>query len=278
MAAKSIPGVRTILAVSSGKGGVGKSTVSVNLACALAQAGHRVGLMDADIYGPNIPTMLGVTNLPEAQKDSDGGEWFLPAQAHGIQVMSMGFLASPEQPMIWRGPMLHNILTQFCHRVKWGELDVLVIDMPPGTGDIQLSLAQLVPVTATIMVTTPQEISLQDVRRAFQMWHKVRVPVMGIVENMSFFLDDSGKRVEIFGSGGGRRLSEAYGAPLLLQVPLLTAVRAGGDEGHPLVLGQPNHEISQAFGSLGRYVMDALNQMKTDKVQPEDIVQIGSFQ
>ncbi len=187
---QSIPGVKHIIAVSSGKGGVGKSTVSVNLATALALEGARVGLMDADVYGPNVPTMMGVTEQPTVENHPLRGETFSPPSAHGVKVMSMGFLIQGDQPLVWRGPMLHSVVSQFCHKVNWGELDYLVVDMPPGTGDVQLSLAQLVPVTGAVLVSTPQEVSMQDVRKAYHMFDKVRIPIMGIVENMSYFVCD----------------------------------------------------------------------------------------
>ena len=183
----AIPGVGHIIAVSSGKGGVGKSTVSTNLACALALGGARVGLMDADITGPNIPTMMGVTELPKITEIPGKGEFFIPPTSHGVKVMSMGFLVQGDQPLIWRGPMLHQAVTQFCRQVEWGELDFLIIDMPPGTGDVQLSLGQLVAISGAVLVTTPQEVAMQDVRRSHVMWEKVRVPILGIVENMSYF-------------------------------------------------------------------------------------------
>jgi ATP-binding protein involved in chromosome partitioning len=254
-AANHIEGVTHIIAVSSGKGGVGKSTVSVNLACALALEGARVGLMDADMYGPNIPTMMGVTEQPKIEQDPIKGELFVPPTAHGVKVMSMGFLVQADQPMIWRGPMLHSVVNQFCHKVNWGQLDYLIVDMPPGTGDVQLSLAQLVPVAGVVMVTTPQEVALQDVRKAIHMFDKVRIPIMGIVENMSWFqCDGCTKQHSIFGAGGGERLAKKFSTQLLGQLPIQTQIREGGDEGRPVVVGQKGSLIADSFLGLARKV------------------------
>lgn len=247
-----IPGVTHIIAVSSGKGGVGKSTTSSNLAVALALDGARVGLLDADIYGPNIPTMMGVTENPKLVVHPEKGEVFVPPTSHGVKVMSMGFLIQGDQPVIWRGPMLHNILNQFCTKVEWGELDYLVVDLPPGTGDVQLSLAQMLPLTGTVLVTTPQEIALQDVRKAFTMWEKVRVPVLGVVENMSYFTGDDGKQYKIFGEGGGELLSKKFNTRLLAQMPLVPKVRQCGDEGKPAVLG--NDDMAKLYRTLAKEI------------------------
>ena len=226
--ANGIPGVTHIIAVSSGKGGVGKSTVSVNLATSLALEGAKVGLLDADIYGPNIPTMMGVTENPKLVQDPVKGEMFIPPESHGVKVMSMGFLLQGDQPVIWRGPMLHNILSQFCNRVEWGQLDYLILDLPPGTGDVQLSLAQMLPMSGAVIVTTPQEIALQDVRKALNMWEKVKVPCLGVVENMSHFTGDDGKKYYIFGQGGGEMLAKKFNTQVLAQMPLVPQVREGG--------------------------------------------------
>ncbi|MGE4106157.1 MAG: Mrp/NBP35 family ATP-binding protein [Bacteriovoracia bacterium] len=280
-AKNAIPGVQNIIAVSSGKGGVGKSTVSVNLATALALEGARVGLMDADIYGPNIPTMMGVIDGPKiVQRPGPQGvqEVFVPPVAHGVKVMSMGFLTQGDQPMIWRGPMLHNVVNQFCHMVDWGQLDYLVVDMPPGTGDVQLSLAQLVPVAGTVMVTTPQEVALQDVRKAFHMWDKVKIPVVGVVENMSYFMcGNCSTKHELFGSGGGEMLQRKLGTPLLAKLPIVPTVRQGGDEGTPAVLWDRKSEISQAFVGLARTVAQKISILTAQSVDPRQIVQIGRF-
>lgn len=271
-AAMSIPGVKRIIAVSSGKGGVGKSTVSVNLAVALARSGLQVGLMDADVYGPNLPTMMGVTEQPSIVDIAGKGEFFVPPVAHGVKVMSMGFLIDPDQPLVWRGPMLHNIMQQFTKQVDWGNLDILVIDMPPGTGDVQLSLAQLVSLDGAILVTTPQEVAMQDVRKAFVMWEKVRVPVIGVVENMSYFqADPQAPKHYIFGQGGGEILAKKFGAKLLAQLPLVQAVREGGDQGQPVTASLPESEIALKFMKLAAM----LNTRDIAAEKPG--IQIGSF-
>jgi ATP-binding protein involved in chromosome partitioning len=249
-----IPGVAHIIAVSSGKGGVGKSTVSVNLATSLALEGAKVGLLDADIYGPNIPTMMGVTENPKLFMDPEKGEMFVPPMSHGVKVMSMGFLIQGDQPVIWRGPMLHNILNQFCNRVEWGELDYLVLDLPPGTGDVQLSLAQMLPLTGTVIVTTPQEIALQDVRKAITMWDKVKVPMLGVVENMSHFTGDDGKKYYIFGQGGGDLLAKKFNTKVLAQNPLVPEVREGGDAGRPIVVKNPESESAKTLREMAKKV------------------------
>lgn len=275
----AIPGVATIIAVSSGKGGVGKSTVAVNLATALAMDGARVGLMDADVYGPNVPTMMGVTDQPKMIQDPVRGEMFVPPSAHGVKVMSMGFLVPGDQPMVWRGPMLHSVVSQFCHKVDWGTLDYLVVDMPPGTGDVQLSLAQLVPVTGSVLVTTPQEVSMQDVRKAYNMFEKVRVPVVGFVENMSYFkCDGCEKKHYPFGSEGGKMLSKKYGVELLAQLPMVPRVREGGDEGRPVVMNDPHSEIAQAFRELARTLTQKIaTSVSETGSDPTQSVQIGKF-
>jgi len=274
----AIDGVTHIIAVSSGKGGVGKSTVSVNLAVSLALEGARVGLLDADVYGPNIPTMMGVTDSPKLMKHPEKGEVFVPPVAHGIKIMSMGFLTEGDQPVVWRGPMLHSVVSQFCHKVDWGTLDYLVVDMPPGTGDVQLSLAQLVPVTGAVLVTTPQEVSLQDVRKANHMFDKVRIPVMGIVENMSYFKCDScEKKHTLFGSGGGQALAKKFNLELLVELPIVPQVREGGDVGRPVTLTEPNSEIAQAFRSLAQKVAQQASILSAQGVDPSQLIQIGRF-
>jgi len=274
--AESIPGVKHIVAVSSGKGGVGKSTVAANLAVALAQDGKRVGLLDADIHGPNMPTMMGVTNNPVIEKDEQGNERFIPPVSHGVKVMSMGFLLEGDQPVIWRGPMVHNVLQQFFCQVRWGDLDYLVLDMPPGTGDVQLSVAQLVPITGTVLVTTPQEVAMQDVRKAVVMWQKVRVPVIGVVENMSYF-EVAGTKHFIFGEGGGKRLSEKFGTELLGQVPVQQVIREGGDEGRPVTVGDEKSLAAETFRSVAKTVMERVARMEAEGVDPSQIMQIGRF-
>ncbi|MFL5813869.1 MAG: iron-sulfur cluster carrier protein ApbC [Bdellovibrionia bacterium] len=275
----AIPGVKHIIAVSSGKGGVGKSTVAVNLATALALEGARVGLMDADIYGPNVPTMMGVTEQPKITQDPQKGEMFIPPSSHGVKVMSMGFLIQGDQPMIWRGPMLHSVVNQFCHKVHWGELDYLVVDMPPGTGDVQLSLAQLVPVTGAVLVTTPQEVSAQDVRKAFHMFEKVRIPIMGVVENMSWFnCDGCEKKHYLFGSEGGKKLAKKFNTELLAQLPMQTTVREGGDEGRPVVIREPQSVVAKELRDLARKVAQQVSILAANQeIDPSQIVQIGKF-
>jgi ATP-binding protein involved in chromosome partitioning len=274
---QSIEGVAHIIAVSSGKGGVGKSTVAVNLAAALALEGAKVGLMDADVYGPNIPTMMGVMDAPKIESDAQGRERFFPPSAQGVKVMSMGFLIQGDQPIVWRGPMLHSVVNQFCHQVHWGTLDYLVVDMPPGTGDVQLSLAQLVPVSGAILVSTPQEVAMQDVRKAFHMFEKVRVPVFGIVENMSYFQCDScDKRHPIFGEGGGQALAKKFNCELLAQIPLVPAVRVGGDEGQPIVVREPGSPVALAFRELAKKVAQQIS-IASNQMQAPPVVQIGRF-
>ncbi|MEB3176105.1 MAG: Mrp/NBP35 family ATP-binding protein [Synechococcus sp.] len=247
-----IPGVRQVIAVSSGKGGVGKSTVAVNLACALAQAGLKVGLLDADIYGPNAPTMLGVADQTPEVSGQGEQQRLTPISTSGLVMVSMGLLIGPEQPVIWRGPMLNGIIRQFLYQVEWGERDVLVVDLPPGTGDAQLSLAQAVPMAGAVIVTTPQQVALQDARRGLAMFNQMGVPVFGVVENMSWFTppDQPERRYPIFGSGGGERLAAEAGVPLLAQIPIELPVQEGGDSGRPVTLSQPDSLAAAAFRQL----------------------------
>ena len=243
-------GVKNAIAVASGKGGVGKSTVATNLALSLALDGAKVGLLDADIYGPNIPMMLGVTGRPSGQNDK-----IIPPQAYGLKVMSMGFLVDPNQPVIWRGPMIHNALRQFLQDVDWGNLDYLVIDLPPGTGDASLSLAQSLSLTGSIIVTTPQQVALSDVVRGVAMFQQLNVPILGVVENMSYFVaPDTGVRYDIFGHGGGETMARQVGAEFLGEVPLEPQVRIGGDEGKPIVVADPSSVAAQALRALARKV------------------------
>jgi ATP-binding protein involved in chromosome partitioning len=259
----AIPGVKNIIAVSSGKGGVGKSTVAVNLAVALAADGAKVGLMDADVYGPNVPMMLGAAGVEPQVFNNQ----LVPAEAHGIKMISMALLVPPDKPMILRGPMLHGVVRQFLSDVNWGDLDYLIVDMPPGTGDVQLSLAQLVPVQGAVLVTTPQEVSLSDVRRAVKMFEQVNVPVLGVIENMSYFIaPDTGNRYNIFGEGGGRRLSDEYGLNFLGQVPLGMEVREGGDSGVPVVVAFPDSPQSAAFRHVAEEVA---RQVSIEAMKPE---------
>ena len=233
-----IPTVKHTIAISSGKGGVGKSTVAVNLACALVKQGARVGLMDADMYGPNVPMMMGVHKQPEQQ---DGK--LLPAESHGVKLISMGFFVPEETPLTWRGPMIHTAIQQFFRDVLWGDLDYLLVDLPPGTGDAQLSISQLVPLSGAVIVTTPQEVALHDSRKGLVMFQKVNVPILGIIENMSYYVcGKCGERTEIFSYGGGERAAEKLGLPFLGRIPIDPAIRAGGDSGMPIrTLRKPRH-------------------------------------
>ena len=238
-----IPGVRNVIAVGAGKGGVGKTTVAVNVAVALARYGGRVGLIDGDVYGPNVPIMLGI----EAQLESEGKQ-IVPAEKYGLKVVSMGFLTSAGAPIIWRGPMLHGVVRQFFQDVRWGELDYLVIDMPPGTGDVALSLSQTVPVSGAIVVTTPQTVSLADSRRAVAMYKKLDIPTLGIVENMSHYVCPScDHESDIFGKGGGERVAVELDVPFLGRIPIYEPIRVGSDIGTPLVLSEPDSPVSKAF-------------------------------
>ncbi|WHZ21517.1 MAG: Scaffold protein for [4Fe-4S] cluster assembly ApbC, MRP-like [Nitrospira sp.] len=249
-----IPGVKHVIAISSGKGGVGKSTVAVNLAVALSLNGAKVGLLDADIYGPNIPMMMGVEKTPEQQ---DGK--ITPAESHGIKLISMGFFVPEETAVVWRGPMVHTAIQQLFRDVLWGELDYLLIDLPPGTGDAQLTLTQLVPLAGAVTVTTPQEVALHDVRKGMTMFQKVNVPLLGIVENMSFFVcGHCGERTEIFSHGGGERAAEKLGIPFLGRVPIDPAIRAGGDTGNPIVIAKPDSPQAKAFREIADKLATAL--------------------
>ena len=240
-----IPGVKNLIAVGSGKGGVGKTTVAVNLAVGLASLGYKVGLMDADVYGPNVPLMMGVNSTPMAY-----GDRIQPLDQFGVKLMSMGFLNPGDKPLVWRGPMLHSVIQQFLRGVDWGELDFLVIDLPPGTGDVQLSLIQTAPITGAIIVTTPSDVSLEDARKAIHMFHQVKVPILGIVENMSFLVcPHCGERIDVFSHGGGRRTAEEMQVHFLAELPLDPQVRIGGDSGKPIVLregqGEPYLELAR---------------------------------
>lgn len=262
----AIPGVKNIIAVSSGKGGVGKSTVAVNLAVALAQQGAKVGIMDADVYGPNIPMMLGTGyDQPEVANGQ-----LQPIEAHGVKMISMAVLVPPDKPMILRGPMLHGVVRQFLSDVNWGELDYLIVDMPPGTGDVQLSLAQLVPVQGAVLVTTPQEVSLSDVRRAVKMFETVNVPVLGVIENMSYFIaPDTGTRYDIFGTGGGQKLADEYGLNFLGQVPMGIEVRESGDKGIPVVISTPDSTQADAFRNVAEEVA---RHISIEAMKPELVI------
>lgn len=251
----TIPGVRTTLAISSGKGGVGKSTMSVNLAAALRLQGARVGLLDADVYGPNVPQMLGLGQADVKVIDTPDGQKFLPLEAHGVKLMSVGLLAEPDHPLAWRGPVLHKIVTQFIHEVEWGELDYLLIDLPPGTGDAQITIVQESPICGVLLVTTPQQVAVSDVRRSIHMFRQVGVPVLGIIENMSYLICGScGEHTPIFGSGGGKQLAEELQAPLLGQVPIDPRICAGGDAGQPMAMADSESLVDRVFGQMAAII------------------------
>jgi ATP-binding protein involved in chromosome partitioning len=241
--------IRNALAIASGKGGVGKSTVAVNVAVALAQAGASVGLLDADIYGPNIPTMMGVGVLPPPTKEK-----LNPAEAYGVKVMSIGFLVKPDQPLIWRGPMLHSAIRQFLSEVEWGELDYLVVDLPPGTGDAALSLTQSLPLSGGIIVTLPQLVSMEDARRGMEMFRQLNVPILGVVENMSYLELADGSRLDIFGTGGGEQLAKEGGVAFLGKIPMDAKVRIGGDTGKPVIVEDPKSPAALALLSIAEQI------------------------
>lgn len=258
--------IRNAIAVASGKGGVGKSTLAVNLAVVLAKSGARVGLLDADIYGPNIPTMMGVDHLPAASEDK-----LIPAESYGVKLMSIGFMVKADQPLIWRGPMLHSAIRQFLSDVEWGELDYLVIDLPPGTGDAGLSLAQSLPLSGGLIVTLPQQVSLDDARRGLEMFRQMNVPIFGIVENMSYLELPDGTRMDVFGSGGGERLAEESGVPFIGAIPMDPAVREGGDKGVPVTISQPDSPVAQA---LTKVAMDVAAKISVAAFQKNDFIPI----
>ena len=246
----AIPGVKNIIAVASGKGGVGKTTVAVNIAIALQRMGAAVGLMDSDVYGPNVPRMMGVHDTPKAM-----GDRIMPLEGYGLRLMSMGFLSPGDKPLVWRGPMLHSVVQQFLRNVNWGELDYLILDLPPGTGDVQLSLTQSVPLSGAVVVTTPSDVALEDARKAVAMFREVKVEVLGVVENMSYFLcPHCSERIEIFSHGGGKKTSEQFGVPFLGEIPLDSEVRAGGDFGSPVAVRGPDSPQAKAFYEIARRV------------------------
>ncbi|MDF1586638.1 iron-sulfur cluster carrier protein ApbC [Marinimicrococcus flavescens] len=265
-----VPGVRSIIAVASGKGGVGKSTTSVNLAMGLAAVGQRVGLLDADIYGPSLPRMTGIARRPQSRD----GKKLEPMESYGVKVMSMGFLVDEDAPMIWRGPMVQSAIQQMLSDVEWGELDTLVVDLPPGTGDAQLTMAQRVPLTGAVIVSTPQDIALLDARKAINMFRKVDVPILGIVENMSYFCCPScGHRAEIFAHGGARACAEKYGVDFLAEIPLDIAIRETSDGGRPIVVSDPDSPQAQAYRQLAMTVRDKLASGSSVR-QPPRILQM----
>ncbi|MCW8805077.1 MAG: iron-sulfur cluster carrier protein ApbC [Ignavibacteriaceae bacterium] len=254
-----LPGVKNTIAVASGKGGVGKSTVAVNLAVALAKDGAKVGLIDADIYGPSIPLMLGVKEKPNVMQD-DGKVKLIPLEAFGLKMISIGLLMEDDAPIIWRGPMASGAIKQFMADVAWGELDYLVFDMPPGTGDIQLTLVQTIPLTGAVIVTTPQEVSLIDARKALKMFERVNVPVLGLVENMSYFIaPDTKNRYDIFGTGGGERISKELNIPFLGGIPINTQIREGGDKGIPIVFDIPGSNEAEIIMDISRSLTEQVN-------------------
>jgi len=241
--------IRNAIAIATGKGGVGKSTVAVNVAVSLSMKGARVGLLDADIYGPNIPTMMGVDSLPAPR---DGR--LVPAEAYGVKIMSIGFMVRPGQPLIWRGPMLHTAIKQFLSDVEWGELDYLIIDLPPGTGDAPLSLMQNLPLSGGVIVTLPQKVSQEDAGRGLQMFRELNVPVLGIVENMSYLITPDGTKMDIFGSGGGETMAKEFGVPFIGGVPIDPLIRIGGDTGKPVVIDQPNLDVAKALTEISEKI------------------------
>jgi ATP-binding protein involved in chromosome partitioning len=238
--------IKTLIAVASGKGGVGKSTVSVNLAVILAQMGEKVCLMDADVYGPNIPMMMGVRELPPQK--GDGG--IIPAEIHQVKLISIGFMVKPDQPIVWRGPMLHSAIQQFVRDVAWDELDYLIVDLPPGTGDAQLSLAQTISITGGVIVTLPQQVSLEDARRGLEMFRQLDIPILGVVENMSYLELPDGQIMDVFGTGGGEKMAEAAQVRFLGPVPMDPAVREGGDSGKPIALAHPDSKVTSALREI----------------------------
>lgn len=252
--------VKNVLAVASGKGGVGKSTVSVNIAVSLAKTGAKVGLLDADIYGPNIPTMMGVDRLPAFDENR-----IIPAEAYGVKLMSIGFLVKPGQPLIWRGPMLHSAIRQFLSDVAWEEMDYLVIDLPPGTGDAQLSLAQSIPISGGVIVTTPQNVSIEDASRGLYMFKQLDIPILGVVENMSYLELPDGQIMEVFGNGGGENLAKEAQTEFFGKIPLTPDVRIGGDSGKPIVVSKPESKAAEALKSVSEKIAAKLSVLALDK-------------
>ena len=263
-----IPGVDAIIAVGSGKGGVGKTTISVNLAIALAKLGQRVGLLDADVYGPNIPLMLGTSATPRVI----GENRIEPLECHGLKVLSVGFLNPGDRPLIWRGPMLHSLIKQFLEQVQWGRLNYLVVDLPPGTGDVAISLIQTVPLTGAIVVSTPSDVALQDARKAIEMFRQVKVDILGIVENMgAFHCPHCHQEIDIFSKGGGQRTADQFGLPLLGSIDLDPDVRRGGDSGSPVTLQGENSDHARQFFEFARKVMERTQEVKAEA---ESVIQI----
>jgi len=252
--------IKNIIAVASGKGGVGKSTVAVNLAIALAATGAKVEIMDADIYGPNVPTMMGVNQLPNPRNNK-----MVPAENYKVKIISIGFLVKQGQPLIWRGPLLNSTIRQFLTDVEWGELDYLVVDLPPGTGDVQLSLAQHIPVTCGVIVTMPQRVSLEDASRGFEMFRKLEIPVAGVVENMGSMLLPDGTSLDVFGEGGGEAMANAYGLTFLGRIPLDPQIRIKGDTGQPIVVSQPDSKPAQILNSMACEVASFISRLSLEE-------------
>jgi ATP-binding protein involved in chromosome partitioning len=260
-----IPGVRDILAVASTKGGVGKSTVAANLALAMQQRGRAVGLLDCDVYGPSMPLMLGISGRPRMANE----QRILPIEKYGLRVMSMGFFLDDSSPVIWRGPMVMGLVRQFLKDVAWGDLDVLVIDLPPGTGDAQLTLVQQVPLAGAVVVTTPQDVALLDVERGIAMFEQVNTPVLGVIENMSYYeCPKCGRHDDLFGSSGGDRIAQRFGVPLLGRIPLVPAIREGGDAGKPIVIADPKGSVTATFLAVADQVLDSIEAQRAESAAP----------
>lgn len=266
-----MPGVKNTIAVASGKGGVGKSTVAVNLAVALANMNLKVGLIDADIYGPSIPLMMGLKGKPGVTKIGDKNK-LVPMEKFGVKVMSIGFLMEEDTAVVWRGPMASSALKQFMADVVWGELDYLLFDMPPGTGDIQLTLSQTIPLTGAIIVTTPQDISLADAKKGYIMFQRVNVPTIGIIENMSYYKNSDGSKEFIFGEGGGRKMSEEFKVKLLGEIPINTKIRLAGDSGEPIVIKESDLDESKIFQSIAAKIIKETNLMNTDTANASNVI------
>jgi len=257
---QAIPGIKSIIAVGSGKGGVGKTTLAVNLALALARLGFKVGLLDADIYGPNVPLMLGETGEPQLTPEN----MIVPAERYGLKVISVGYLNPGDKPLVWRGPMLHGVIKQFLSQVAWGELDYLVVDLPPGTGDVVISLTQTVPLTGAVVVTTPSDVSLQDARKAIEMFNQVRVEILGIAENMSYFVcPHCNHEIDVFSTGGGERTAKEFNVPFLGRIELDPTIREGGDSGHPVVLGGEQANNAKSLFAFARKVLARVQEVNS---------------
>ena len=265
-----LPGVKNIVAVASGKGGVGKSTVAANLAVALGQSGAAVGLMDSDIYGPNIPIMMGIKQRPDAEEDK-----IIPLEAHGVKLMSMGFISGDNVPVIWRGPMVTKMIEKFLHNVSWGDLDYLILDLPPGTGDVQITIRQSVDVIGAVIVTTPQNLALEDVKRGILMFQQVEVPILGLIENMSFFnCPKCQSRSDIFGHHGGREMSEQMGIPFLGEIPLDGQIRDAGDIGVPITVGQPDSATARTFQDIVGKLASSISIVNAERIEQEKFRQV----